>query len=74
VPHLAYRFPLAREVDCFAFNFLLLVPTRNFALERFEVLAVNVELATKRFEVFAVDGELMIKRTELIRFALKPSL
>lgn len=52
----------------------MLVPTRNFALERFEVLAVNVELATKRFEVFAVDGELMIKRTELIRFALKPSL
>ena len=74
MPNLAYRFPLVSEVDCFAFNFLSLVPTRNFPVERFEALAVVRELATKCFEVFVLDGELMIKRTELIRAALKPSL
>jgi len=74
LPTVAYRCPLDREVDRFAFNFLLPVPTRDLPLERFEVLAVNGELATKCFEVFVVDDELMIKRTELIRLALKPSL
>jgi hypothetical protein len=59
LPHLAYRRPLAREVDRFAFDFLLPVPPRDLPLER--------------FEGFAVDGELMIKRTESIRLALKPN-